>query len=113
MRSGWFRNLSTRTGTHGAYPELPYVRPAARGAGPGGALLSALARICAERGYERLEWWVLDWNKPSVDRNRSPGTDPHREAPAGGRRSGYRGNRGTRSPTPTQRNRKRIDPPDP
>ena len=36
-----------------------------RGRGYGRALLAELARICAERGYQRLEWAVLDWNTPS------------------------------------------------
>jgi hypothetical protein len=26
-------------------------------------LLQTLAAICVERGYDRLEWWVLDWNE--------------------------------------------------
>jgi GNAT superfamily N-acetyltransferase len=32
----------------------------------GKALLAELARICVERGYTRLEWWVLDWNSPAI-----------------------------------------------
>lgn len=63
----WFRNFSTWTGTHGVYLEDLYVRPAARGGGHGRALLAELARICTERGYRRLEWWVLDWNTPAID----------------------------------------------
>ncbi|MCQ4080307.1 GNAT family N-acetyltransferase [Streptomyces sp. RB6PN25] len=62
----WFRNFSTWTGTHGVYLEDLYVRPAARGTGHGKALLAELARICVERGYERFEWSVLDWNEPSI-----------------------------------------------
>ncbi|MFE6778117.1 GNAT family N-acetyltransferase [Streptomyces sp. NPDC057702] len=62
----WFRNFSTWTGTHGVYLEDLYVRPSARGAGHGKALLAELARICVERGYERCEWSVLDWNAPSI-----------------------------------------------
>ncbi|GHF51569.1 N-acetyltransferase [Streptomyces mashuensis] len=62
----WFRNFSTWTGTHGVYLEDLYVRPHARGAGHGRDLLAALARICVERGYERFEWSVLDWNAPSI-----------------------------------------------
>jgi ribosomal protein S18 acetylase RimI-like enzyme len=31
----------------------------------GKALLAELARICVERDYRRLEWWVLDWNEPA------------------------------------------------
>jgi GNAT superfamily N-acetyltransferase len=58
----WFRNFSTWEGVHGIYLEDLYVRPEARGTGAGRALLATLARICVERGYRRLEWWVLRWN---------------------------------------------------
>lgn len=61
----WFLNYSTWLGTHGIYLEDLYVKPDARGAGHGIALLSTLANICIERGYGRLEWWVLDWNSPA------------------------------------------------
>lgn len=61
----WFLNYSTWLGTHGIYLEDLYVKPDARGAGHGIALLSTLAGICVERGYGRLEWWVLDWNTPA------------------------------------------------
>ncbi|MCX2969587.1 MULTISPECIES: GNAT family N-acetyltransferase [Streptomyces] len=72
----WFRNFSTWTGTHGVYLEDLYVRPHARGGGHGKALLAALAEICVERGYERFEWWVLDWNEPSIGFYRSLGAEP-------------------------------------
>jgi GNAT superfamily N-acetyltransferase len=62
----WFLNYSTWTGKHGIYLEDLYVEPEARGHGYGKALLSELARICVDRGYERLEWVVLDWNTPSI-----------------------------------------------
>jgi len=58
----WFLTFSTWTGGHGVYLEDLYVRPHARGTGTGRLLLSALAAICVERGYERLEWAMLDWN---------------------------------------------------
>ncbi len=58
----WFLNFSTWKGVHGIYLEDLFVRPDARGAGAGRALLSTLAGICVERGYARLEWWVLHWN---------------------------------------------------
>jgi GNAT superfamily N-acetyltransferase len=58
----WFLNFSTWAGTNGIYLEDLYVRPAARGTGAGGALLAALAQICVERGYQRLEWVMLEWN---------------------------------------------------
>jgi GNAT superfamily N-acetyltransferase len=58
----WFLNFSTWEGVHGIYLEDLYVRPDARSAGAGRALLSTLASHCVERGYARLEWWVLHWN---------------------------------------------------
>jgi GNAT superfamily N-acetyltransferase len=58
----WFLNFSTWQGVHGIYLEDLYVRPTARGLGVGRALLATLARVCTERGYRRLDWWVLHWN---------------------------------------------------
>ncbi|MCK1797393.1 GNAT family N-acetyltransferase [Streptomyces sp. XM4193] len=72
----WFRNFSTWTGTHGVYLEDLYVRPQARGGGHGRALLAALAQICEAHGYERFEWWVLDWNEPSIGFYKSLGAEP-------------------------------------
>ena len=34
------------------------------------------ARICIERNYGRLEWWVLDWNEPAIAFYRSIGAEP-------------------------------------
>jgi GNAT superfamily N-acetyltransferase len=59
----WFLNYSTWLGTHSLYLEDLFVRPAHRGSGAGRLLLQTLAAICVERGYRRLEWWVLDWNE--------------------------------------------------
>jgi GNAT superfamily N-acetyltransferase len=58
----WFLNFSTWEGRHGIYLEDLYVHPSARGSGAGKQLLATLAQICVERGYPRLEWWVLHWN---------------------------------------------------
>ncbi|MFF5633586.1 GNAT family N-acetyltransferase [Streptomyces sp. NPDC012825] len=75
----WFLNFSTWRGVHGIYLEDLYVRPEARGGGHGKALLRELARICVERGYERLEWSVLDWNEPSIAFYESLGARPQDE----------------------------------
>ncbi len=40
--------------------------PEERGAGAGKALLRALARIAVRRGCGRMEWAVLDWNRPAI-----------------------------------------------
>jgi GNAT superfamily N-acetyltransferase len=58
----WFLNFSTWEGAHGVYLEDLYVQPRARGTGAGRLLLASLAALCIERGYRRLDWWVLDWN---------------------------------------------------
>ncbi|MDX3386371.1 GNAT family N-acetyltransferase [Streptomyces niveiscabiei] len=71
----WFPRFSTWTGTRGLHLEDLYVRPSARGAGHGKALLAALAAICVDRGYERFEWWVLDWNEPAIAVYKSLGAE--------------------------------------
>ncbi|MEU6880831.1 GNAT family N-acetyltransferase [Streptomyces sp. NPDC046712] len=75
----WFLNFSTWRGVHGIYLEDLYVRPTSRGGGYGKALLRELARICVERGYERLEWSVLNWNTPSINFYKSLGAKPQDE----------------------------------
>ena len=72
----WFLNFSTWLGRHGIYLEDLYVRPPFRGQGYGKALLAELAAICTERGYGRLDWWVLDWNEPAIAFYRSIGAVP-------------------------------------
>ena len=63
----WYLNYSTWTGFHGIYLEDLFIRPVARGRGYGQALLRHLAQICVNRGYTRLQWWVLDWNKGAIE----------------------------------------------
>ncbi|MEW1691599.1 GNAT family N-acetyltransferase [Streptomyces sp. NPDC091265] len=75
----WFLNFSTWRGVHGIYLEDLYVRPDRRGGGHGKALLRELARICVARGYERLEWSVLNWNAPSIAFYESLGARPQDE----------------------------------
>ena len=62
----WFYNYTTFVGRHGIYLEDLFVRPSARGAGAGKALLAHLAKRCVDEGLGRLEWAVLDWNAPSI-----------------------------------------------
>ena len=63
----FFHNFSTFLGRAGVYLEDLFVLPEYRGRGYGKALLKKLAAIAVERGCGRLEWWCLDWNKPSID----------------------------------------------
>jgi len=69
----WFLNYSTWQGKHGIYLEDLFVRPQFRGRGIGKALLKHLAQICVDRGYGRFQWWVLDWNEPSIEFYRALG----------------------------------------
>ena len=62
----FFHNFSTFEGRPGIYLEDLFVRPEARGSGLGKALLAHLAKLCVTRDCARLEWWVLDWNTPSI-----------------------------------------------
>ena len=75
----FFHNFSTFLGRAGIYLEDLYVRPECRGKGYGKALLKELARIAVERGCGRLEWWCLDWNKPSIDFYLSLGAEPMKD----------------------------------
>ncbi|MFJ6780625.1 GNAT family N-acetyltransferase [Streptomyces yangpuensis] len=75
----WFLSFSTWRGVHGIYLEDLYVRPGVRGGGHGKALLRELARTCVERGYERLEWSVLNWNAPTIAFYESLGARPQEE----------------------------------
>ena len=62
----WFYNFSTFAGKAGIYLEDLFVEPEFRGQGIGKALLKNLARRCVDEGLPRLQWWVLDWNAPSI-----------------------------------------------
>lgn len=72
----FFHNFSTFLGRSGIYLEDLYVKPEHRGKGYGKAILKKLAATAVERGCGRLEWWCLDWNKPSIDFYLSLGAQP-------------------------------------
>jgi GNAT superfamily N-acetyltransferase len=69
----WFYTYSTFQGRHGIWLEDLFIDPAARGLGIGKALLVNLAQRCVREGLGRFEWWVLDWNTPSIDFYKSQG----------------------------------------
>jgi GNAT superfamily N-acetyltransferase len=56
-----------------------FVLPEARGRGAGLGLLRALARIARRRGCGRMEWTVLDWNRPAIRFYRQLGAGLMRE----------------------------------
>jgi len=69
----WFYTYSTFQGRHGIWLEDLFVDPALRGKGIGKALLVHLAQRCVAENLGRFEWWVLDWNEPSINFYRRQG----------------------------------------
>jgi GNAT superfamily N-acetyltransferase len=71
----FFTNYSTFLAKPGLYLEDLFVKPEFRGRGVGKGLLLHLARLANTRGYGRMEWTVLDWNKPAIDFYESLGAE--------------------------------------
>lgn len=69
----WFYTYSTFRGLHGIWLEDLFVDPKCRGKGIGKALMAHLAARCDDEGLGRLEWWVLNWNTPSIEFYKSLG----------------------------------------
>jgi GNAT superfamily N-acetyltransferase len=72
----FFHSFSTFLGKSGMYIEDLYVKNAHRGKGLGKALLMHVAELAIHRGCKRLEWSVLDWNKPAIRFYESLGAVP-------------------------------------
>ncbi|MGA2276602.1 MAG: GNAT family N-acetyltransferase [Terracidiphilus sp.] len=70
----YFFNYSSWVGL-GIYLEDIFVEPEFRGLGIGKALLEHVAAIAVERGCQRLQWAVLDWNTPAIDFYRAMGSE--------------------------------------
>lgn len=44
-----------------------YIHENKRGNGYGEALVKAVCKIAYDNGYGRIDWVVLDWNRPAID----------------------------------------------
>jgi GNAT superfamily N-acetyltransferase len=75
----YFFNYSTFLANPGIYLEDLFVLPENRGEGHGKALLKGVAARAVEEGCGRLEWSVLNWNKPAIDFYESLGAVPMNE----------------------------------
>ena len=71
----FFYNYSTWLGRPGIYLEDLFVEPELRGLGIGKALLERVAAIAVEKGCQRFEWAVLDWNTPAIEFYRAMGAE--------------------------------------
>ncbi len=63
----FFENYSTFLGQANMYLEDLFVNEDCRGKGFGKALFQCLAALAVRRGYRRIDWWCLDWNRKAVD----------------------------------------------
>jgi len=72
----FFHNFSTFLGKANLYLEDLFVEEGHRGRGLGRCMFACLASIALERGCERLDWWCLDWNEPSIAFYRRMGARP-------------------------------------
>lgn len=69
----YFRTFSTFLARPGLYLEDIYIQPEHRRRGLGKAMLVEVCRSAKQRGYGRVEWAVLKWNRPSIEFYRSLG----------------------------------------
>ncbi len=72
----YFHNFSTFKGKACLYLEDIFIKPQYRGKGFGKAIFNRLAKIAVERGCDRFDWAVLDWNEPSINFYKSLGAFP-------------------------------------
>ena len=73
----WYWIYASFAAKRAIYLEDLFVRPSQRGKGYGKALLAHLAKTAVEAGAARVDWSVLDWNKPSIDFYESIGARPN------------------------------------
>ena len=62
----FFPSFSSFRGQRGLYLEDLFIREQYRGTGLGEQMLRAIARSAAERGFERIDFLVLDWNATAI-----------------------------------------------
>jgi GNAT superfamily N-acetyltransferase len=75
----YFFTYSTFLARPSLFVEDLYVLPEQRGQGAGKALLAELAHIAVRHGCGRMEWAVLDWNRPAIRFYKRIGAKLHKE----------------------------------
>jgi len=61
------RRLLPRAQARDSRRRVQEVVPEARGQGVGLALMRYLAKTACQRGWNRIEWQVLDWNTHAIE----------------------------------------------
>ncbi len=62
----FFPYFATFRGQRGIYLEDIYLTTAARGRGVGEMMLKYIAKIAKQRGFERIDFQVLEWNASAI-----------------------------------------------
>jgi len=62
----YYPNFSSFRGERGFHLDDIYISSKYRGKGIGEAMLKEIARAAASRGFERIDFHVLDWNTPAL-----------------------------------------------
>jgi GNAT superfamily N-acetyltransferase len=63
----FFPNLATFRGQRGIYLEDIFITKNARGRGLGEMMLKYIAGHAKARGFERIDFQVLQWNTPAIE----------------------------------------------
>lgn len=63
----FFPNLATFRGQRGIYLEDIFITKNARGKGVGEMMLKYIAEFAKSRGFERIDFQVLQWNTPAIE----------------------------------------------
>ena len=63
----YYPNFSSFRAQRGMYLEDIYINNKYRGMGLGETIIKEIARTAASRGFERIDFMVLDWNTPAVN----------------------------------------------
>jgi GNAT superfamily N-acetyltransferase len=79
--STWFWTYAGFAAKRGIYVEDLFVFPEFRGRGYGKALLAHMALLAVRSGALRVDWNVLDWNKPAIEFYERLGARPQEGAP--------------------------------
>jgi ribosomal protein S18 acetylase RimI-like enzyme len=71
----FYPNFLTFRGQRGFFLEDLYVSGITRGAGIGRQMLVRIAKMAADRGFERIDFLVLDWNESAIGFYRKLGAE--------------------------------------
>jgi ribosomal protein S18 acetylase RimI-like enzyme len=63
----FYPNFASFRGQRGLYIEDIFVKAEYRKQGLGEMMIREIARLAAARGFERIDFLVLDWNTPAVN----------------------------------------------